>query len=1041
MSDIGASSSRQEPTSPRSFVSKNAQSSGASDGVSYKNRNHHGGEPSPNVENQTIKPNRPNVLIRAFRSVFGYRKTTLTFFVFLTFIATVIISKIDNSLDYSVSMPENELESNILQDSWLSLQKIAKLKHTYASEGNDYVHDYLEKEIKSLIENKQYIEYDNDLNYTNNVAFKTKYLNYDSVDYYESNNLLVRINGSNEELPAYLVSAHFDSVPSSYGVTDDGFGVASLLGLLNYYSSPLVDQPSRTIILNFNNDEEFGLYGATAFLYHPWFKQIKYFLNLEGTGAGGKAVLFRGTDNGIVKFFKNVRYPHATSLYQQGFNNGLIRSETDYKVYKEKGLIRGLDLAFYKPRDLYHTAGDSIQNVNIKSMWHMLSNAIDFTKTITSQKLDIDDEYLNYDNTENQYNHEFSIYASFLNWFFSAPVSKLLTMNIVFLIIVPIVSIPLFFISFYRKNWDINFVNIIKFPVSFGSSVFLLNGITNGIVVKVNEFLPNSSPGLLVSTLFSTFLILNYLILNGFNWLFKSYKGVNHDEKLIVIIETSIFYWAILIWSTIKLSNNKIGDDHTGEFPVLLLFLVESLASFFGLLGWSIQKSKSKFKKHLEIEDARPLLGSLDRQSNYGSNDDHFDDLDGDFDQTSNLSLSSSLLSNDPRHNKNHLFHGISKYFSYDWSIQFLLVAPLSSIIIYNTGFLLLDGLIKSIQESSKVQGYIFDIIKGFAILWALPFLPFIFKFNKIFIIAISWLVILGFVQIALTSPFDQANPLKLRFIETVDLNHKPIRNIVKVSARDIPLVRDVLNDLPSLKELNTTVDVESLNDGMALYSYNTEMDPKLAEDIDSLSSYIQVDIIKNSSSSHDYPFGLLTGEFKLNVPKNRNCKLDFNLSNTVSELYKDEYYFKDTPVKTVIVYADKTNDNSTDDEAYSQGIPDGFSIDKDGNYVFKDLDGIDLFQLNKLDWDKPYHVGFQWVPHIIDISEADKNKFNERAKFNKLGVNVQCFWGDDGFITDEKTVKEKIPAYSEVLHYSPNYISWANGGRGLVAIEKYFEI
>ena len=48
-----------------------------------------------------------------------------------------------------------------------------------------------------------------------------------------------------------------------------------------------------------------------------------------------------------LKNFGGVRYPYATSIFQQGFNNHVI--QTDYKVYKEAGL-RGLDLAFYKPR-------------------------------------------------------------------------------------------------------------------------------------------------------------------------------------------------------------------------------------------------------------------------------------------------------------------------------------------------------------------------------------------------------------------------------------------------------------------------------------------------------------------------------------------------------------------------------------------------------------------------------------------------------------------------------------------------------------------
>lgn len=103
---------------------------------------------------------------------------------------------------------------------------------------------------------------------------------------------------------------------------------------------------------------------------------MKYFINLEGTGAGGRAVLFRATDTGIVSHYSNVRSPFANSLLQEGFNSGLIHSETDYKVYAEHGL-RGVDIAFYRPRSLYHTRRDSIKGANRESLWHMESNALD----------------------------------------------------------------------------------------------------------------------------------------------------------------------------------------------------------------------------------------------------------------------------------------------------------------------------------------------------------------------------------------------------------------------------------------------------------------------------------------------------------------------------------------------------------------------------------------------------------------------------------------------------------------------------------------
>jgi len=41
------------------------------------------------------------------------------------------------------------------------------------------------------------------------------------------------------------------------------------------------------------------------------------------------------------------------------------------------------------------------------------------------------------------------------------------------------------------------------------------------------------------------------------------------------------------------------------------------------------------------------------------------------------------------------------------------------------------------------------------------------------------------------------------------------------------------------------------------------------------------------------------------------------------------------------------------------------------------------------------------------------------------MRVQVECFWGD------------MVPAYQEVVHYSPNWVTWANKERGLVGGSK----
>ena len=250
--------------------------------------------------------------------------------------------------------------------------------------------------------------------------------------------------------------------------------------------------------------------------------------------------------------FKGVRYPYGTSIFQQGFNNHLIHSETDYKIYKEKGGLRGLDVAFYKPRDLYHTAGDNIKNIDIKSLWHMLSNALDFTAIVTKGKIDLDADSL--DSESSKSNTDTAVYTSFLNFFFAFPTSQVVVASILLLVLIPGISIPFLIIIFgYKKNWELSFVNVTKFPISLAISAALLNLFTNGFIVPFNQFLPNSSPFALVAILFATFLLLNYLILNGINLIFVSYKIVNHDEKLISIIETSFLYWVVLILSLIHI--------------------------------------------------------------------------------------------------------------------------------------------------------------------------------------------------------------------------------------------------------------------------------------------------------------------------------------------------------------------------------------------------------------------------------------------------------------------------------------------------------
>lgn len=955
-------------------------------------RSEGGSSARPRLKSGSLEK-RPNWFVRGFRSLFGYRKTSLTLLMAITIVLSVAISLYDNSLEASVTLPSDSRENDILQYSWTALQKIGATRHTYTSRNNDLVHDYLEKEIVNLIKDKEYIEYDNDLNNTNNIIFPVKYLNYDSVSYYESNNLLVRINGSDPSLPALLLSSHFDSVPSSFGVTDDGMGVASMLGLLAYFSAAKSLQPARSIVFNFNNNEEFGLYGAQAFLKHPWFSQVLYFLNLEGTGAGGKAVLFRGTDYGIVKHYNSVRFPAATSLFQQAFGNNLIHSETDYAVYRNKGNIRGLDLAFYKPRDIYHTAGDSIKNVNIESLWHMLSSGLDFTLHMVEGEVDLDSDVdtPSYDMTQ-------AAFASFFNRFFAFPISHLVKLNVILLVVLPVMSLLLMIVVFRnKKGWSINFINLIKFPISFAISTTILSLFFDIFVVPVNPFLANNSIGMLTASAFALYLLLNYCILNGLNLIFRPFKGHQHDEKLVVMIQLSFVTWLVLLYSTYKLSRNRLGDEHSGEYPIVIIFCFQSLSIMLGLLGWCFKRSSKKATLDLS-EDSQPLL-ARESGSYYGSNEV----------ASYHGSSSSSICEENSAGETTHA----TRSFSYDWLVQFLLFAPLPSIIIYNTGYLILDGFHKSLQESLASQQMLYTFLKGFAVVWAIPFLPFVFKVNRILVLALLLVVLQGVLIINTKSAFDSANPLKLRFIETIDLDASPPKNEAFVFGRADTLTENLLKSLPSLRETDShTFQSVEVGDGMLSYQWETSLTPSIYKGPSLIEDALSVRILKNSSSPSDAPYGMLTGELEINAAKNRNCKVTFLPASSDRKAL--------SPVRVVTVFESRKSKVKSDKlKAHPK------------SYVFKDYEGINTLQLNKLDWDAPYHIAFQWVPEVFNTQEI------ARADSKTLEIEIECFWSE----LEQSHGRLTIPIYEELLHYSPNYVVWANKDRGLLSLKRKVEV
>lgn len=107
---------------------------------------------------------------------------------------------------------------------------------------------------------------------------------------------------------------------------------------------------------------------------HPWSKLVRFFINLEGAGAGGRAALFRTTSPHLTAAFSAAAHPHGSVLFSDVFASGAVRSGTDFQIYDAAGMV-GVDYAFYTGRHKYHTVYDSVPSLKgNKALWGMMEN-------------------------------------------------------------------------------------------------------------------------------------------------------------------------------------------------------------------------------------------------------------------------------------------------------------------------------------------------------------------------------------------------------------------------------------------------------------------------------------------------------------------------------------------------------------------------------------------------------------------------------------------------------------------------------------------
>ncbi|MEN8187790.1 MAG: M28 family peptidase [Bacteroidota bacterium] len=265
--------------------------------------------------------------------------------------STLMPGKITN-----LNTPKTEFST---ERALIHLKEITKKPHYVGTEDHNEVRNYIITELEKL---------GLTVNVQTQIAFNRKWRAGTN-----TKNILARIKGT-ESGKALMLLTHYDSaVHSSYGASDAGSGVVTILeGIRAYLASN--PKPKNDIIILISDAEEIGLLGANAFVnHHPWAKDVGLVLNFEARGSGGPSYMLMETNGGnknLVKAFNNAntKFPVGNSLLYSIYK--MLPNDTDLTVFREDGNINGYNFAFLDDHYDYHTAQDTYERLDRNTLQH-----------------------------------------------------------------------------------------------------------------------------------------------------------------------------------------------------------------------------------------------------------------------------------------------------------------------------------------------------------------------------------------------------------------------------------------------------------------------------------------------------------------------------------------------------------------------------------------------------------------------------------------------------------------------------------------------
>src|SRR5580700_9028624 len=282
-------------------------------------------------------------------------KEALLTFLFILFIAFVALSYLIPPAVVPGSAPATEFSAERAMEN---LKVIAREPHPTGSTANTRTRDYIVEQLRFL-----------GLKPEVQKSVSTTPWDIGGAPYSAGTveNVIARLPGTNTT-GALLLMAHYDSVATGPGASDNGSGVATLLETLRALRSG----PSlrNDVILAFTDGEEDGGLGSQAFVdEHSLAKLVSVALVIDSGGSCGRGPLVvenQHQQNGwlVRKMAQGLRHPFASSI-SDDFRSAMSHGD-DLNLYP-KG-IEAINSGINSCPTTYHTMKDDLENLDARSV-------------------------------------------------------------------------------------------------------------------------------------------------------------------------------------------------------------------------------------------------------------------------------------------------------------------------------------------------------------------------------------------------------------------------------------------------------------------------------------------------------------------------------------------------------------------------------------------------------------------------------------------------------------------------------------------------